>query len=76
MIASRLGIDNITLLKGGKVSKIQNLQNETIRFFKKSTNQNLLNFALSDKVILVEGNAEYILMEKFFDMIRGENLNY
>lgn len=73
MIASRLGIDNITLLKGGKVSKIQNLQNETIRFFKKSTNQNLLNFALSDKVILVEGNAEYILMEKFFDMIHGEN---
>ena len=72
MIASRLGIDNITLLKGGKVSKIQNLQNETIRFFKKSTNQNLLNFALSDKVILVEGNAEYILMEKFFDIIHGE----
>lgn len=34
MIASRLGIDNITLLKGGKVSKIQNLQNETISFLK------------------------------------------
>ena len=68
MIASRLGIDNITLLKEGNVSKIQNLQRDTIRFFKKSTNQNLLNFALTDKVILVEGNAEYILMEKFFDM--------
>ena len=70
---SRLGIDNITLLKERNVSKIQNLQKDTIRFFKKSTNQNLLNFALTDKVILVEGNAEYILMEKFFDMIHQVN---
>ena len=42
-----------------------------MRFFQKSTNQNLLNFTLSDKVILVEGNAEYILMEKFFKIIHN-----
>ncbi|HEL0065887.1 TPA: AAA family ATPase [Streptococcus equi subsp. zooepidemicus] len=76
MVASRLGIDNIILLSDGQVAKLQNIDSDTIRFFEKSTNQNLLNFALSNKVILVEGNAEYILMEKFFEMIcedRPEN---
>ena len=29
----------------------------------------MLNFILGKKIILVEGNAEYILMEKFFEMI-------
>ena len=71
MVASRLGIDNIILLSDGQVAKLQNIDSDTIRFFKKSTNQNLLNFALSNKVILVEGNAEYILMEKFFEMVCG-----
>lgn len=71
MVASRLGIDNIILLSDGQVTKLQNIDSDTIRFFEKSTNQNLLNFALSNKVILVEGNAEYILMEKFFEMVCG-----
>lgn len=71
MVASRLGIDNIILLSDGQIAKLQNIDSDTIRFFKKSTNQNLLNFALSNKVILVEGNAEYILMEKFFEMVCG-----
>ena len=71
MVASRLGIDNIILLSDGQVTQLQNIDSDTIRFFEKSTNQNLLNFALSNKVILVEGNAEYILMEKFFEMVCG-----
>ena len=32
-----------------------------------------MNFILSKKVILVEGNAEYILMEKFFEVIHSED---
>lgn len=76
MIASRLGIDNLHFLNNGKTSKLQDLKKDTIRFFKKSTNQNLLNFSLSKKVILVEGNAEYILMEKFFEMIHYRKPEY
>ena len=72
MIATRLGIDNLVLLKNGSISKISDLEESTIRLFKKSTNQNLLNFSLSDRVILVEGNAEFILMEKFFQLIHGK----
>lgn len=34
----------------------------------KNTSNNILNFILSKKVILVEGSAEYILLEKFYEM--------
>ncbi|KIC78155.1 ATP-dependent nuclease [Streptococcus constellatus] len=78
MIASRLGVDNLIFLDNGQISKLETLNSDTIRFFQKSTNQNLLNFSLGKKIILVEGNAEYILMEKFFEMIHSkkpEDLN-
>lgn len=69
MIASRLGINHLFFIDQAEVFKLQELKEDTIRYFKKSTNQNLLNFILGKKIILVEGNAEYILMEKFFEMI-------
>ena len=72
MIASRLGVDNLHFLDNGQISKLEGLNRDTIRFFQKSTNQNLLNFSLGKKIILVEGNAEYILMEKFFEMIHSK----
>lgn len=78
MIASRLGVDNLHFLDNGQISKLEGLNRDTIRFFQRSTNQNLLNFSLGKKIILVEGNAEYILMEKFFEMIHSkkpEDLN-
>ncbi|HEP1787768.1 ATP-dependent nuclease [Streptococcus suis] len=72
MIASRLGVDNLHFLDNGQISKLEGLNRDTIRFFQKSTNQNLLNFSLGKKIMLVEGNAEYILMEKFFEMIHSK----
>lgn len=69
MIASRLGINHLFFIDQAEIFKLQELKEDTIRYFKKSTNQNLLNFILGKKIILVEGNAEYILMEKFFEMI-------
>jgi predicted ATP-dependent endonuclease of OLD family len=35
----------------------------------KASNNNILEFILSEKVILVEGDAEYILMETFFKKV-------
>ena len=57
MITSRLGINNCLLLNGGNILPIKYVDNDTVRFFEKSTNQNLLNFILCNKIILVEGNA-------------------
>ena len=72
MIASRLGVDNLLFLDNGQISKLKGLKKDTVRFFKKSTNQNLLNFSLGKKIILVEGNAEYILVEKFFEILHSK----
>ena len=69
MIASRLGINHLFFIDQAEIFRLEELEKDTIRYFKKSTNQNLLNFILGKKIILVEGNAEYILMGKFFEII-------
>ena len=52
-----------------KALEFNKIDQDTAKFFIKSPNNNILNFVLSKRVILVEGAAEYILMEKFFEMI-------
>lgn len=71
MITSRLGINNCLLLNGSSILPIRYVDNDTVRFFEKSTNQNLLNFILCNKIILVEGNAEYILLEELYKQKTG-----
>ena len=41
----------------------------------KAPNNNVLNFILSKKVILVEGDAEYILMEQLFKNVTSSELS-
>lgn len=73
MITSRLELSNVTFLKDSKSTTLSDLSEDTERFFQKSPNTNLLNFLLSKKVILVEGDSEYILLNKFFELKYGEN---
>lgn len=70
MICSRIGLKNIIALSDEKViaKEFDKISPETVRFFMKNTSNNILNFILSKKVILVEGSAEYILLEKFYEM--------
>lgn len=69
MIASRLGLKNIIMMnsKSETPSPLMYLSDETSRFFMRSTNSGILDFLLSGNVILVEGNAEFILMEYFIE---------
>jgi predicted ATP-dependent endonuclease of OLD family len=48
---------------------LKNLDEDTAKFFMKAPDHNILEFVLSKKVILVEGDAEYILMSKMFNHI-------
>lgn len=70
MICSRLGLKNIIALSGEKViaKEFDKISSDTVKFFMKNTSNNILNFILSKRVILVEGSAEYILMEKFYQI--------
>ncbi|MCR0571142.1 AAA family ATPase [[Clostridium] innocuum] len=75
MIVSRLGVINTVLLSENGIFHFVDVNEETSKFFQKAPNTNLLNFILSKKCILVEGDAEYILMEKFYEMETGKKLS-
>ena len=69
MICSRLNLKKVIMLNSNdqSIATLSSLNDETARFFMKAPNYNLLQFVLSKKVILVEGNVEYMLVESFFE---------
>lgn len=74
MIASRIDISKLILLNDSdenSIIKLNEVDKDTISFFQKAPSNAFLAFVLSKRVILVEGNAEYILMEEFFERING-----
>ncbi|GMO54654.1 MAG: hypothetical protein Ta2C_08170 [Candidatus Endomicrobiellum trichonymphae] len=78
LISARLDLRNSTLLNSSSKESIdlEKLSEETVKFFIKSPYNNILEFILSSKVILVEGDTEYILLEKFFELETGKNQIY
>lgn len=68
MIASRLGLRNVIMIGENQTTDLNKLTPSTADFFAKAPNSNVLNFILSKKVVLLEGDAEYILLEKFYEM--------
>ena len=70
-IATRLGLKNVLFINRA-VKTLKDLDSETSNFFMKLPCDNLLQFVLSSKVILVEGAAEYILLDYFFRKLTGD----
>lgn len=68
LISSRLDLTKSILLNSNSNAPVsfKKLNSETAKFFVKAPDNNVLQFVLSQKVILVEGDAEFILMEAFF----------
>ena len=68
MISTRLDLRKSILLNSSNTTplKLNDLPDETAKFFIKAPDKNILEFILSKKVILVEGDAEYILMDAFY----------
>ncbi len=76
LISARLDLRKTILLHSNSQSPtlFKDLQKNTAEFFIKAPDHGILNFVLSNKVILVEGDAEYMLMEKFYKTIYGTSL--
>lgn len=76
MISSRLDLRKSILLNSNSDTpiKLQNLPEGTAKYFIKAPDNNILDFILSKKVILVEGDAEFILMEAFYKKITAGEL--
>jgi len=76
-ISARLDLRKSILINSSSTVPIllSGIDEPTAKFFMKAPDKNLLDFVLSKKVILVEGDAEYILMEAFCRKACGDELH-
>ena len=74
MIATRLDLKNAIFISNGKSTKLNDLDKETSSFFQKSPDNSALDFILAKKAVLVEGNAEYILLDSFYKHLRKKEM--
>ncbi|HAN17493.1 MAG: ATP-dependent endonuclease [Bacteroidetes bacterium GWC2_33_15] len=76
LISTRLNLRNSILLNSNSSIPVllRDIDETTSKFFIKAPDNNILEFVLSKKVILVEGDAEYILMETFFNNVKKTTL--
>ena len=73
LFTARLGLENCIFLGSTGVSAaLADVAPDTQAFFKKAPENNLLQLVLSKKVILVEGDAEFILMEQLYKNVRDK----
>lgn len=71
-ICSRLDLRRAQLLGvGAKATSLSALTPDTADFFMKAPDNNVLQFVLSKKVILVEGDAEFILLDALYRKVTG-----
>ncbi len=73
LICARLDLRKAILLNsvGSTSVALKDLPPDTAKFFIKAPDNNVLEFVLSQKVILVEGDAEFILLDALYKMQPG-----
>lgn len=73
LICTRLDLRKAVLLNsvGAKPVVLKDLPEDTAKFFIKAPDNNVLEFVLSCKVILVEGDAEFILFDALYKKHSG-----
>lgn len=77
LIATRLNLKKCILFNSAtsKICSLANLDEDTANFFIKAPDNNMLLFVLSNKVILVEGDAEFILLETLYKKTLNKELS-
>lgn len=76
LISTRLNLRNSILLSSSSDAPLllKDLSKSTAKFFIKAPDNNILEFVLSPKVILVEGDAEYMLLDTLYSKGVGRTL--
>jgi predicted ATP-dependent endonuclease of OLD family len=71
-VANKLGLKNIILLYKGKISQLDAIRPDTMDFFKKLPGYGTVRFLLADKVILVEGPTDELIVQRAYKDIHGK----
>ncbi len=77
LISTRLNLRNSILLNSSsdRPLMLKELSPSTAKFFMKAPDNNILEFVLSSKVMLVEGDAEYMLLDALYSQETGGTLD-
>lgn len=65
-VANKLGLENLLLLNNWKISRLNDLPEDTFKFFKKLPGFETLRLVLSKKTILVEGPSDELIVQKAY----------
>ena len=74
LISTRLELQNLLIMHksaSDKPTMLKNLSEETAKYFMKTPPASIVEFALASKTILVEGPAEFMLFELFYQSVAG-----
>lgn len=73
LISTRLDLRKTIFLNSTSITPfvLKDLPEDTAKFFIKAPDNNVLEFVLSKKVILVEGDAEFILIDSLYSKASG-----
>ncbi|MGG0815445.1 AAA family ATPase [Paenibacillus alvei] len=71
-VANKLGLKNIILLYKGNISQLNAVDPDTMNFFKKLPGYSTVRFLLADKVILVEGPTDELIVQRAYRDVHGK----
>ena len=71
---SRLDLKNVIWLSDKETKSLKSLDDDTSMYFSKIDNLDILRFILAEKVILVEGAAEYIILPAIYRKVLGSKI--
>ncbi|MBR4750983.1 MAG: AAA family ATPase [Thermoguttaceae bacterium] len=74
LISTRLELQNLLLLHAncdGMPTTLKTLSEDTSKYFMKTPPASIVEFALTQKALLVEGPSEFMLIEQFYKSVSG-----
>lgn len=74
MIASRLNLNNVLWITENGVKSLSEVDKDVAKFFVKADDNAFLQLLLSNKVFLVEGATEFLLLPHFYKQITGKTI--
>ena len=74
MISSHLDLNNVIWINEEQSHNLRDISQDTSKFFKKIPNNSFLQLVLANKVIIVEGATESMLMPYFYKIITNKDI--
>lgn len=74
LISTRLELQNLLIMHISGEDKpimLKDLRGDTAKYFMKTPPASIVEYALAQKALLVEGPSEYMLLDKFYQSITG-----